>query len=112
MANYLQIKSVSEGYDKKVKQDLKFRTGNFLWKVFFNIPLNPTTVTEQNLTVVNSAGKELSTKISYKPETNAIEIEPKEPYVQGETYTLNINKFVESKGGQHLKEPIAIEFTV
>ena len=38
MASYLEIKNVSDGYLSKVRQDLKFKTGNFVWKIFFNIP--------------------------------------------------------------------------
>ena len=57
MASYLEIKNVSDGYLSKVRQDLKFKTGNFVWKIFFNIPLNPATVNNQNLTVLDSSGK-------------------------------------------------------
>ena len=65
MASYLEIKNVSDGYLSKVRQDLKFKTGNFVWKIFFNIPLNPATVNNQNLTVLDSSGKPLKTSISY-----------------------------------------------
>ncbi len=112
MGSYLEIKSVTDGYDKKVRQDLKFRTGVFVWKVVFNIPLNPATVTNQNLTVLTSAGKEMNTKISYNADTNTIEIEPKEAYAQGEVYTLKISTKVESKGGQRLKDEINLAFSV
>lgn len=112
MANYLDIKNVSDGYLSKVRQDLKFKTGNFVWKIFFNIPLNPATVNNQNLTVSDSAGKPLKTTITYNSEQLAIEIAPKEAYAQGETYFLHINKLVESKGGQRLKDEISIEFAV
>ena len=112
MANYLEIKNVSDGYLSKVRQDLKFKTGNFVWKIFFNIPLNPATVNNQNLTVTNAAGKPLSTSISYNPDTHAIEISPREAYAQGESYFLHVNKVVESRGGQRLKDEISIEFAV
>lgn len=112
MANYLEIKSVSNGYDKKVKQDLKFKTGNFIWKIIFNIPLNPATVNNQNLSVLTTSGKVLDTKISYDSETPCIIIEPQEAYVQGETYTLHITRQVESKGGQRLKDEIDIQFAI
>ena len=112
MASYLEIKNVSDGYLSKVRQDLKFKTGNFVWKIFFNIPLNPATANNQNLTVLDSSGKPLKTSISYNPETLAIEVSPKEPYAQGESYFLHVNKLVESKGGQRLKDEIDIEFSV
>ena len=112
MANYLEIKNVSDGYVGKVRQDLKFKTGNFVWKIFFNIPLNPSTVNNQNLTVTNAAGKALSTHITYNSELHAIEIAPKEAYTQGESYFLHVGKLVESRGGQRLKDEISIEFAV
>lgn len=112
MASYLDIKNVSDGYLSKVRQDLKFKTGNFVWKIFFNIPLNPATVNNQNLSVTDAGGKPLKTHISYNSETNAIEISPQDAYVQGETYFLHVNKLVESKGGQRLKDEISVEFAV
>jgi len=112
MANYLDIKNVSDGYVGKVRQDLKFKTGNFVWKIFFNIPLNPATVNNQNLTVTDTTGKQLKTTITYNSELHAIEIAPKDAYAQGETYFLHVNKLVESKGGQRLKDEITIEFGV
>jgi len=112
MANYLDIKNVSDGYVGKVRQDLKFKTGNFVWKIFFNIPLNPATVNNQNLSVYDASGKPLKTNITYNSELHAIEIAPKDAYIQGETYFLHINKMVESKGGQRLKDEIDIEFAV
>lgn len=112
MANYLEIKNVSDGYVGKVRQDLKFKTGNFVWKIFFNIPLNPSTVNNQNLTVTDASGKPLNTHITYNSELHAIEIAPKQAYAQGESYFLHIGKLVESRGGQRLKDEISIEFAV
>lgn len=110
MPNYIDIQSVSDGYERLVKQDLKFKTGNFIWKVQFNIPLNPATVNSNNLTVSDLNGSPLSTKIYYDSVTNTIEIEPVEPYAQGQPYNLHITKNVESRGGQKLKEEIDLQF--
>ena len=112
MPAYLDIKSVSGSDSRLIKQDLKFRTGKFVWKVIFNIPLNPATVTEQNLQVLNPQKQVVETRISYNPDMHAIEIEPREPYSSGQTYTLHVTQRVESKGGQRLKNDIDIEFEV
>lgn len=112
MASYLEIKSVSGSDASQVKQSLRFRTGKFVWRVFFNIALNPETVNNQNLIVFNSQSKAIDTKISYNSETMAIEIEPVEPYTQGEVYRLHVTNRVESRGGQHLKQEIDVEFAV
>ena len=112
MSAFIDIKSVTGSDYRAVKQDLKFRTGKFLWRVVFNIALNPTTVNNQNLTVYNSSNQPVDTVISYNAELNSIEIEPKEAYAAGETYTLNVSTNVESRGGQRLKNAINIEFMV
>ena len=112
MPNFLDIKSVTGGDNKLVKQDLKFRTGKFVWKVVFNIELNPATVNNDNLQVYNSEKKPVATKIYYNSSLNTIEIEPKEAYSTGEVYTLHVGNRVESKGGQKLKNEISIEFAV
>lgn len=112
MPNYLDIKSVTGGDTRLVKQDLKFRTGKFIWRVIFNIPLNPASVNSSNLMVYNSQNSLIETHISYNSELNAIEIEPKDAYSSGETYTLRVTTMVESKGGQKLKTPVDLEFKV
>ena len=53
MANYLEFESMSAGMENKVKQDLKFKTGNFVWKIKFNVPLDPKTVNNVNLYVTS-----------------------------------------------------------
>ncbi len=112
MSNYLNIVSVT-GEDKRlVKQDLKFRTGKFVWRIVFNIPLNPATVNDNNLIVYNAQNSKIPTRISYNPDLHAIEIEPSEAYASGETYTLHVTRKVESKGGQQLKNEIDIQFIV
>ncbi len=112
MGNYLNIVSVT-GEDKRlVRQDLKFRTGKFIWRIVFNIPLNPATVNNDNLMVYTSQNAKVDTKISYNPDLHAIEIEPLEAYASGETYTLHVTKMVESKGGQKLKNEIDLQFIV
>lgn len=108
MANYLEIESTS-GLNQTVKQSLKFKTGNFVWRVRFNTALDPQTVNNTNLTVSSAVGH-LKTNIHYNALTNEIEIEPLEPYAKDETYTLHISKRVTSKGGKPLKENIEVQF--
>lgn len=112
MSNFLEIKSVTGGDTRLVRQDLKFRTGKFVWRIIFNIPLNPASVSNDSLMVYNSQNKAIDTNISYNSELHAIEIEPKDAYSSGETYTLHVTTLVESKGGQKLKNPIDLEFLV
>jgi hypothetical protein len=110
--NYIEILSVSEGSEGKVKQDLKFKTGKFVWRVKFTAPLNPATVNNNNLYVTDSNGNLLNTIIRYDAEKKIIEVEPAGVYTPLETYTLNITKRVESQGGQKLKEEVQVRFNM
>lgn len=112
MANYVDIESVSKGFEDKVTQDLKFRTGKFVWRVKFNTPLDPRTVNNINLFVTTLSQNPLKTNIHYDTLTNTIEIEPLEAYTAQESYILNITTAVRSKGGQKLKAPIRIQFKI
>ena len=66
MANYLAFETMTEGLESKVRQDLKFKTGNFLWKIKFNIPLDPKTVNNVNLYVTTLSMSPLKTAIDRK----------------------------------------------
>ena len=110
MTEYLEIESASPGYEDKVKQDLKFKTGKFVWSIQFSIPLDPQTVNNMNLYVTTLNQVPLKTGIRYDAFSNSIEIEPLEPYAQNESYILNITTKVKSQGGKSLKAPIQVQF--
>lgn len=112
MAQYLDIEAVSDGVGDLVKQDLKFRTGKFVWRVKFSAPLNPATVNNTNLYVTDANGKMLKVNIHYDTIGNYIEIEPTEAYEQNESYVLNVTTNVESKGGQKLNREARIRFRI
>lgn len=108
--NLLEIEDIPPYLSNKVKQDLKFKTGNFLWKVRFNIPLDPKTVNKDTMYVANSQNQKLNTHIKYDMQNEVIEIEPMEPYATSETYNLIITTDVKSRGGQRLSEPVQLKF--
>lgn len=110
MSNFLNIEATSTGIEKKVKQDLKFKTGKFVWRIKFNTPLDPKTVNNINLYVTSMNLTPLKTSIKYDSVNNYIEIEPLEAYEKNESYILNITKNVRSKGGQYLKNHIQVQF--
>lgn len=113
MGNYVEIEGVTGGAEDLVKQDMKFRTGKFVWRVSFSAPLNPATVNNMNLYVTTAATDQpLKTSIRYDTVGNYIEIEPLEPYAQKESYYLTITKNVESRGGQKLKNEIKLKFRI
>lgn len=112
MAKYLEFESVSEGLEHKIRQDLKYRTGNFVWKIKFNVPLDPKTVNNVNLYVTSMNLTPLKTAIRYNSLENEIEIEPLEPYAQKESYILNITTNVTSLAGNPLKEALQVQFKI
>ncbi len=106
----LEIEDIPPQLTNKVKQDLKFKTGNFIWKVQFNIPLDPKTVNNESMYVTNSQNQKLRAYIKYDTQKEVIEIEPLEPYATSELYTLNITTKVKSKKGQKLPNPVTLKF--
>lgn len=106
----IDIEDIPPSLSNKVKQDLKFKTGNFVWRVRFNIPLDPKTVNKDTMYVSNSQNEKLRTYIKYNTEEEIIEIEPLEPYSMNEYYYLIITTNVKSRGGQSLSEPIKLKF--
>ncbi|MFV0341786.1 MAG: Ig-like domain-containing protein [Anaerocolumna sp.] len=106
----IDIESVSTGFQDKVKQSLAFKTGKFVWRIKFNIPLNPATINNKNLYVTTLNLVPLMTYIRYDTVNKYIEIEPLEPYAENESYILNISKNVQSQGGKNLKSPVQVQF--
>lgn len=112
MSKYIEIEDVIGNEQNIIREDMKFRTGKFVWRVSFTAPLNPETVNNMNLYVTDASDHPLKTSIRYDPVGNYIEIEPLEAYAQNESYILTITKNVESKGGQKLKNEMKVRFHV
>lgn len=109
-SNYVNIESVSNEVKDKVKQTLKFRTGNFVWRVKFTSPLNPSSVNNRTVYITSLNQVPLKANIRYDSINRYIEIEPIEPYAQNESYILTITKFVMSQGGNYLKNDVKLQF--
>ena len=108
--NFISIESMPDEMEGKVRQNLKFKTGKFIWRVKFTAPLDPTSVNNMNLYVTDASDIPLKTAIRYNSQTNEIEIEPLESYTKDASYILNISKRVRSVGGQNLKSDIQLRF--
>jgi hypothetical protein len=111
-SNFITIESVSGGVKSRVKQSLKFKTGNFVWRIKFTAPLNPATVNNRNLYVTTLNQAPLPTNIRYDTVENCIEIEPLAPYEKDESYLLHVTTKVKSKKGQSIPNEITIQFKV
>lgn len=111
-SKYITIESVKGSGQSKVKQNLKFKTGSFVWRIKFTAPLNPSSVNNRNLYVTNLKQVPLQTNIRYDTVNNCIEIEPLAPYEKNESYLLHVSSNVKSKKGQNLPNDITIQFKV
>ncbi len=111
--NLIDIEPLSEHTEHRIKQNLKFKTGKFIWRVRFTAPLNPSTVNNVNMYVTSEVdGKPLQTSIRYNSAENTVDIEPLEAYAKNTSYVLHVTKNVRSKGGQALKDEIRIRFSI
>lgn len=110
--NFISFESIPDEMEGKVKQNLKFKTGKFIWRVKFTAPLDPATINNMNLFVTDFSNTPLKTAIHYNSDSNEIEIEPLAAYVKDASYILHISKRVRSVGGQHLKSDISLQFKV
>lgn len=108
--NFIEIEDIPKGYENRVKQNLSFKTGKFVWRCRFSTALDPSTITSENLYGESETGYRLNTKFTYNDATMEIEVEPLEAYAQDTDYYLNITTKVKSRGGQNLKEPVQIKF--
>ena len=112
MAQYIKIENVSTDDKNKVRQDLKFRTSKFIWKVAFNIELDPKSVSNTTVSVTTSSQTPVKTNITYNPAGKCIEIEPLERYEEDESYFLIVSNKVQSKSGKYLKKNIIVQFKI
>lgn len=108
--NFIEIEDIPKGYENKVRQNLSFKTGKFVWRCRFTTALDPATITSDNLYVQNASGDRINTKFTYDDTNMEIEVEPIDAYAQDTDYFLHITTKVKSRGGQNLKEPVEIKF--
>ena len=112
MANYITIESVSGSGRNLIRQELKQRTNQFVWRIKFSVPLNPSTVNNKNIYITTMNNTPLLTNIRYDSVNNYIEIEPLEPYSNNESYLLHVTTNVESKKRKRLPNEITIQFRI
>jgi N-acetylmuramoyl-L-alanine amidase len=108
--NFIEIEDVPKGYENRVRQNLDFKTGNFIWRCRFSTALDPSTITADNLYVESETGTRIKTRFTYNDADMEIEVEPLEAYAKETDYFLHITTRVKSRGGQNLKEPVEVKF--
>jgi len=112
LSRFINIEEVTPGMEDKVKTDFYYHTGKFVWRIKFSTKLDANTVNNSNLFVTNSAGLPVKSEIHYNSSSNEIEIETLDTYDAKQSYVLHITTKVQSLGGQKLKEPIEVKFSL
>lgn len=108
--DFIEVEESSEAIKGRIKQNLKFKTGRFIWRIRFTAPIDPATINSRNLYVTDSSNSLLKASIRYSTEAHEIEIEPLDPYARDASYMLHISKDVRSVGGQTLKQDLRLKF--
>ena len=94
----------------KVSVNLSGNVEKVYWYIKFNIALDDTTVTPQNMSVTDTEGYIMRTDMQYDTDKNRIVVSPLESYIEGIFYLLNISKRVKSARGNPMKREIHILF--
>jgi hypothetical protein len=82
------------------------------WTVTFNMPLDPKSVNNQTIYIVDEWGYRIDTKVLCREDGRSVIVQPVRPYREGYTYELVIGKGVKSLEGVSLKQPVRMLFTV
>ncbi|EFG89342.1 hypothetical protein CLCAR_0496 [Clostridium carboxidivorans P7] len=81
------------------------------WHITFTKEADKSTLTPENVYVLDSAGNKVEIKISYGSD-NILRVDPVNNYKSGETYYLYISKKVTSKNKTPLPRALKFQFTV
>ncbi len=106
----LRYASSNVDLTKKIKTNVDTSGDTLYWYLRFNLPLDPQSVGEDTMQVIDLNGYILKTEISYLPGTNVIKILPIDDYEKGCYYVLNISGNVKSEAGNPLKEKVDVLF--
>jgi hypothetical protein len=83
------------------------------WTITFNTPVNPDSVNENTIYVLDSTNNKVNVTFEKKQGSNVVEVKaPETKYTPGATYYLHITTEVESSKGKKLKEPVVMPFTI
>ncbi|WP_242861036.1 Ig-like domain-containing protein [Clostridium scatologenes] len=81
------------------------------WHITFTKPADKSTLTPENVYVLDSAGNKVDVKISYGSD-NVLRVAPVNNYKSGETYYLYISNKVTSKNKTPLPKALKFQFTI
>jgi len=80
------------------------------WYIRFSAPLDPATVTADNMEVTDTEGYIMRTFIRYDEKKNMIALSPLDSYMEGIYYLLHISRRVKSDRGRPLQKEVHLLF--
>jgi outer membrane protein assembly factor BamB len=101
---------VNTNFDGKVNTNSKKQMPDKEWNIQFTKEVDPKTVTEDNIYVLDSKGSKVDVEL--KSSVKGVTIKPVQNYKLGETYDLYVTKNIHSKSGKLIKQPIKYDFTI
>jgi len=88
-------------------------SANKIWNIQFNKELNFDAVTQKSITVVDSLGTSVDTKLELGTDMKSILIKPPvKGYTLGAQYTLKMNTDIYSKDNTKLLDPVQMDFKI
>ncbi|WP_102275414.1 beta-propeller domain-containing protein [Cytobacillus massiliigabonensis] len=85
---------------------------NKLWKVQFSEKLEPSSVNDRSISILNQEGEKQKTPVSLSDDQKTILIEPPENGYELNSYTLHLSNEIQSKMGRKMKASIYQQFIV
>lgn len=98
------IKMIQEKYD--VATDKK-------WTIKFNKQLNSQDFKKDNIAVLDSNGQAVAVTVLLNSDNMSVDVlPPSSKYINGQTYTINVNKSILSKDNFTLPKAVRMNFTI
>jgi hypothetical protein len=83
------------------------------WTIKFNMPVDPGTITLQNITVKDTSGNAVNVTVEMGNDGRSVIVKPPpEGYTPGQVYTLHIGRDIKSTSGLCLKNAVKMRFII
>jgi len=83
------------------------------WTIKFNMPVDPGTITIQNITVKDTSGNVVNVTVEMGNDGRSVIVKPPPAgYTPGQVYTLHIGRDIKSTSGLRLKNAVKMQFII
>ncbi|NHM26453.1 hypothetical protein G7K71_05510 [Desulfofundulus sp. TPOSR] len=83
------------------------------WTIKFNMPVDPGTITIQNITVKDTSGNVVNVTVEMGNDGRSVIVKPPPAgYTPGQVYTLYIGRGIKSTSGLNLKNAVKMQFVI